>query len=239
VTRTYGPNVALLSEAISSVCNQTYDRIEHLIVEDRTNYAEDMVQSLRELYGRDIRYIRSNGGGRSLAGNTGLENANGAFMMFLDNDDLLLADHVELLVRTLLDAPTAVAAYSRGWEVPTFYDQNGRYREDPPIHIPSHDGPFDRTRLEKGNFLPIQNVLFRRNLFEQHGGFDPEIDHLEDWNLWVRYAKSGDFQYVPKTTALYRVPGDTQWREARSKAMLNAENAVRAKNQEVTPNDFS
>lgn len=233
VTRTFGPNTSILREAIASVCNQTYDRIEHVIVEDRTDCAEDLVSSLRDAYGRDIRYVRSLGGGRSLAGNTGLEQSNGAFLMFLDNDDLLLADHVEILVRALLDAPEAPASYSLGWEVSTYYDQNGRYREDPPIHVPNHDGAFDIARLQKGNFLPIQNVLFRRSLFEQYGGFDPEIDHLEDWNLWIRYASSGDFRHVPKTTAMYRVPGDVVFRDSRREVMLKAEDAVRAKNAEV------
>ena len=196
--------------------------------------ATGTVTELQAAYRSELRYIRSTGG-RSAAGNAGLSEARGEFLMFLDNDDLLFADHAEILVRALLANPEAPAAYSLGWEVPTFYDQGGRYREGVPYHVRSHATRFEAQLLSRGNFLPIQNVLFRRGVFETHGGFDPEIDHLEDWNLWCRYAQSGDFSYVPKTTSMYRVPGDQIFLRSRTKVMLNAEAAVRAKNARYFP----
>jgi hypothetical protein len=66
--------------------------------------------------------------------------------------------------------------------------------------------PFSRTLLWHHNFMPIQTVLFQRKLYETYGGFDPELDNLEDWNLWVRYSLKHDFLMVPKVTSLYRVP---------------------------------
>ena len=235
ITRTYGPKTGLLREAIASVCNQSYPHIEHVIVEDRTEEAEALTAHLREVYARDIRYVRSPGVGRSSAGNFGLAQARGAFLMFLDNDDLLFADHVEILVRALLACPQAPAAFSLGWEMPTFYDQNGGYRDGVPFHVPTHAAEFTLGRLEEGNFMPIQNVLFRRELFERYGGFDPDIDLMEDWNLWCRYSQAGMFQYVPKTTAIYRVPGDPVFRNLRSRALRAAETVVRAKNARYFP----
>lgn len=230
ITRTHGPNVTLLNEAIASVLNQTYPHIEHIIVEDRSSFTHGAASNVRNTYGKDIKYIRSNGIGRSIAGNTGLEAASGEFLMFLDNDDLLFSDHVEILVRTLVENMSAPAAYTLAWELPTHYDQSGRYREDKPNHVASHLSEFSRHRLTKMNFIPIQSVLFRRSLFDDLGGFDPEIDHLEDWNLWVRYSQKGRFHFVRKTTSMYRVPGDPVFRNLRTKAMLQAEAAVRRKN---------
>lgn len=232
VTRTHGPNTQILAEAILTVCNQTYQNIEHLIIEDRTNFAEDLTEDLRAAYNKNIRYIKSEGRGRSAAGNTGLDRARGQLMMFLDNDDLLLADHVEILVRGLMANTAAPAAYALAWEIPTFYDQSGRYREGTPISVQSHAKPFSVNNLRKINFLPIQCVLFRRELYETFGGFDLEIDHLEDWNLWCRYSSAGAFHYVPKTTSLYRVPGDYNFRSKRTRVMLAAKEAVRKKNEE-------
>ena len=48
--------------------------------------------------------------------------------------------------------------------------------------------------------------MFRRTLYETKGGFDPELDNLEDWNLWVRYTLEQDFEMIDKVTSLYRVP---------------------------------
>jgi hypothetical protein len=56
------------------------------------------------------------------------------------------------------------------------------------------------------NFMPIQSVLFHRSLYERHGGFAEDMDQLEDWNLWTRYAIDEDFVQLRKVTSKYRVP---------------------------------
>lgn len=233
ITRTHGPNTSILKEAIVSVLNQSYRNIEYVVVEDRTDFAGKLITEVKEAYGANIRYIKSEktgGAGRSNAGNAGLAAAQGDLLMFLDNDDLLFADHVELLVRRLMDQPAAVASYSLAWDVPSVYSANGSYHEGVPNIPNSHRHPYNRRRFHKANFIPIQSILFKRVLYEDHGGFDPSIDHLEDWNLWVRYSKSGDFEFVPKITSFYRTPGDLRLRRKRQEIMLAAEPNVYKKN---------
>jgi hypothetical protein len=58
------------------------------------------------------------------------------------------------------------------------------------------------------NLMPIQAVLFHRSLFERYGGFEVDMDQLEDWNLWTRYTLTDDFVQVRKLTSKYRVPAD-------------------------------
>lgn len=227
VTRTHGPNVALLREAIVSVLNQTYDNIEHLIVEDTTNFAEELVQSVADQYNNQIRYIRSDAAGRSNAGNCGLAAAKGDLLMFLDNDDLLYPEHVELLVRDLVAIPHVVASYSLAWDMPTFYSGNGLYREGDPTIPPAHRQEYSRERFKKGNFIPIQSILFRRQLYDELGGFDTQIDLLEDWNLWARYAEHGEFSHIAKLTSIYKTPGDIVFRESRANRMRECEETIR------------
>lgn len=69
--------------------------------------------------------------------------------------------------------------------------------------------------LSDHNFIPIQAILFKRCLYEQRGGFDVELDQLEDWNLWLRFGFGNRFSYVPKTTSLFRSPADFSVRAAR------------------------
>jgi len=227
ITRTHGPNQAILREAVVSVLNQTYPNIEHLIVEDRGNRSEAVVADVARAYGANIRFLESERGGRSAAGNAGLAAATGDLFLFFDNDDLLFADHVETLVRAFLAAPDCVAAYSLSWEVETFFSASGAYREGGLSMPAAYAKPYDAGRFEQGNFLPIQSVLFSRGLYDAEGGIDETIDHLEDWNLWSRYARRGPFRLVPKTTSIYRIPGDPVFREDRRQVMLAAEDAVR------------
>jgi GT2 family glycosyltransferase len=226
ITRTHGGNPKILREAMASVLNQTYSHLEHIIVEDRTDFAQEMVKETARSYGADIRYIRSERGGRSPAANTGLEVAKGDLLLFLDNDDLLFSDHVETLVRGLQDNPEAVAAYSMSWEVPTYFSGGGGYREGHFTVPEPFTQPYSAERFKKGNFLPIQSVLFRKQLFIDEGGIDESIDHLEDWNLWARYARYGSFAKIDKLTSFFRIPGDPVFQTQRQAIMLEAEDAV-------------
>jgi hypothetical protein len=60
------------------------------------------------------------------------------------------------------------------------------------------------------NYLPIQSVVFRRELYAKYGGFDEELENLEDWNLWVRYSQVDDFQMVDRVTSLFTIAGEGQ-----------------------------
>ncbi|MDF2370671.1 MAG: glycosyltransferase [Rhizobiaceae bacterium] len=231
ITRTFGPKTGILREALAAVLNQSYFNIEHIIVEDRTDFARELVENVAEAYGCNLRYIKSNGKGRSEAGNCGLANANGELILFLDNDDLLFCDHVELLVRTMNTSSDLAAAYALSWDVQTAFDDEGGYREICHSLHPDHRHVFERERLKTTNFIPIQCVLFRRELYDEEGGFHVQIDHLEDWNLWDRYANYGMFVMVPKLTSIYRTPAVASIAESRQAELDAAYKKVKPLNE--------
>jgi hypothetical protein len=78
-------------------------------------------------------------------------------------------------------------------------------------------------------------VLFHRSLFEQCGGFDPNIELSEDWNLWVRYAiHARPFVTVPKTTAIYRVPSDKDAAAARNSDVFKYRDLSRTAQEDLS-----
>src|SRR5690606_7506934 len=79
--------------------------------------------------------------------------------------------------------------------------------------------PFDRELLQEQNYIPIHCLLFERALVDEAGGFDEELQLLEDWDLWLRFAARTDFLYVPKTTCLYRVPAEASASAARAQQL--------------------
>jgi len=235
ITRTYSGRERWLYESITSVLNQTYERIELIIVEDGGETQKDLVERCQALFAGDhvIRYSAQPKRGRSFNGNAGLKIATGDYIMFLDDDDLLFPDHVEILARELMAEEDISAAYALSWEVATTYypDEQTLYSE----HM--HTTPdllrqeFDREILQRHNYLPIQSVLFRRALFEHYGGFDVEMFQLEDWDLWFRYSSESNFKYIPKVTSLYRTPYNTS--ERASRHQLLHENYAFAKGKQV------
>lgn len=224
VTRTHGGQHRdlLLKQAGASVFNQTYKNLEWIVVEDGGETRKSVVERLatNKRFNRRTLFITSNGGGRSAAGNLGLERSSGEFACFLDDDDLLYADHVETLFAAV-QAKKAVAAYSLAFEVQTKFGERS-YSEASLTTAPLHKQPWDYEVLKEHNFIPIQSLLFSRSLFATRGGFDPSLDNLEDWNLWLRYGFGNYFQYVPKTTSIFRTPSDAKERARRQEALHEA-----------------
>ncbi len=210
---------AWLREALASCANQTWENLEVVVVEDGEPASRAVIDSFR---GRlDIRYEATGcSGGRSRAGNRALALATGEWMNFLDDDDLLFADHVEVLVGAAL-AASAKGAYGLAWETKTLVRDRATAEYEETMHATVHRQPFDRITLWHHNYLPIQAVLFHRSLYERHGGFAEDMEQLEDWNLWTRYTLEDDFVLVEKTTSKYRVPAETRG-AAERQALLDA-----------------
>jgi GT2 family glycosyltransferase len=218
LVRTYD-RPAWLREALVSCEHQTYPNLEVVVVQDGPGASEAVA---REFEGRlRITYVATPGEvGRARAGNIAMERAKGEWLNFLDDDDVLFADHVEVLVDAVR-ASGAPGAFAYAWETATQVVDRDRavYREIE--NVPRHRPQFDLARLWRQNFLPIQAVLFHRGLFEREGGFAEDMDQLEDWNLWTRYTLERDFVAVPKTTSKYRVP-DSMREAVRRQALLDA-----------------
>jgi GT2 family glycosyltransferase len=195
---------AFLRQALTSVANQTYRKLEVVVIEDGSEEGQPVCDEFRDRL--DVRYFRVHPGrGRSVAGNLGLAEARGEWMCFLDDDDLLFADHVEVLLQTAAEH-RVLGAYGLAWRTHTkvIDEQNAVVQELQHEVFP--DEAFSRMTLWHHNFMPIQSVLFHRSLYERHGGFAEDMDQLEDWNLWTRYTIDTDFVQLRKVTSKYRVP---------------------------------
>jgi glycosyltransferase involved in cell wall biosynthesis len=208
ITRTHGERQDFLNESLKSVFQQTYRPIQIVVVEDGSNNSR-FVMELSPPEGITIDYEHLPKKGRCFAGNRGQELARGELVGFLDDDDLFLPDHVQILVDHLNANPSAAGAYSCAFEVPTDvislkpleYKESGR-------RLLGED--FSLRALWDYNYIPIQAVLFRRELYAKFGGFDEDLDCLEDWDLWLRYTAINSFVYVNKSTSLFRMPSDNK-----------------------------
>ena len=212
--RTMPGRAGKLKEAMASVAQQTYAHmggpIELVVVEDGGLGVESAKAALDDLRSSGVLakvvYVPLPKSGRCVAGNKALEAATGQLCCFLDDDDLFYADHLEVLVEEWLKQPQLGAVYALGYEVRTHVLCEEPWDYENVMHSLIHRQAFSRPTLWHHNYFPIQTVLFQRSLFETYGGFDLDLENLEDWNLWVRYSLKNDFKLIPKVTSIYRVP---------------------------------
>ena len=88
-----------LSNCVESILNQTYRDFELILVDDGSpDQCPQLCDRWAEQDGR-IRVIHKKNGGLSDARNVGIEAARGEYITFVDSDDFLLPDMVEVLLR--------------------------------------------------------------------------------------------------------------------------------------------
>ena len=233
VVRTFGGRRALLGECLASIGAQDYRQIEVIVVEDGSDEAREVVEFFGRRASMTVQYRALPKCGRCRSGNAALEIARGTFVNFLDDDDQCLPLHVGTRVAAIRRRPDLDAVYAQALEVPTTFRSFDPLVYDERPGRPFRGGAFSRARLWAQNFLPIQSVLFRRALFVRYGGFDPEMDLLEDWNLWTRYFVEGKVEYVDAVTSFFRVPAERSARLDRENQLIAYRPLAQRKQQEI------
>ncbi|MFM0212261.1 glycosyltransferase family 2 protein [Paraburkholderia sediminicola] len=241
VVRTCAGRLGKLKEAVRSVQNQTYPRIELVVVEDGSTQAQAFVEEVEASHSLTaVQYHSIPKGGRCVAGNAGLAATTGTYACFLDDDDLLFADHIEVLAPRLFERPDLAAVYSLAFQIETEVVNHEPWQYRDLNRYVAYRERFSRAAIWHHNFIPIQAILFRRELFDRYGGFNVDLDRLEDWDLWVRYCQSQDFELIEKVTSAYRVPARDAMATARQQELDDYyQKAVSARDNmvvQMTPN---
>ncbi|MEW6036739.1 MAG: glycoside hydrolase family 99-like domain-containing protein [Pseudomonadota bacterium] len=190
-----------LVEAIKSVCEQTHRPLEVVVVNDGGWTLSEA--TLKEHAGDvDLILIQlEQNQGRAKAANIGLQAATGRYLCFLDDDDRFLPEHIELLSSCLEHIEHRVC-YSDAelcWQV--YNVEIGEFEIVNSQVFGSRD--FNLAELLCGNYIPLNTLLFDRQVLLEVGGFDPQFDIYEDWDLLLRVGSRYPFYHLPRVTAQY------------------------------------
>jgi len=192
----------LLEEALKSVSEQTYSNIEVVIVNDGGCDVARVIEKFRPQI-RKLRYLNcEQSRGRSAAANRGIEASQGEWIAFLDDDDLLTPAGIEERVSGALGTGREIV-----YGVVECYHYK-TYVENNPYELKNrflYNYPFDRDILLFQNFIPLNSLLFSKNIFQRHGFFDESYEVFEDWEFLLRLSRSEDFFFINSLVGIYRV----------------------------------
>jgi GT2 family glycosyltransferase len=209
IIRTSTGRKSWLQETLLTVATQTYRNIEIVLIEESGTTATYTLAELRSRYPLFASCPSCHPvppDNRARNGNKGFSVAKGEYLMFLDDNALLFADHVENLLNSLLNAPGSEAAYSLTMHINCIPSKNEQYSYDIEFLASETNLPFDRSKLLNTNYIPLQSILLNRVLYQRYGGFDESLKDLEEWDLLLRYSCRNDFLFIEKTTSLLRTP---------------------------------
>lgn len=191
----------LLKKALRSIHAQTYRPIEVVLVNDGGCTFD--VDELKNILGDvQLNYIRlEQNEGRSRAGNTGIENAGGEYIGFLDDDDEFYPDHLNALTTKLINSPLKVA-YTEAEIV--FVDILGEDEIIEKFKYPFYSEDFSPEMLLIQNYIPFMCLLFERSVFDSEDvRFDESLEIFEDWKMLIKLSEKYWFDRIKKTTAKY------------------------------------
>ncbi len=200
-----------VEQAIRSVQAQSTPSFEVIAVDDGSS---DATPELLERMAADqprIRVIRQRNAGPSAARNAAIDRAAGAYLTFLDSDDLLMPRYLETIAASFATDPRIGLVHARAWVLDEAAG-GGRVRRavwPPPGYVTGSgaepDQPADAVvALGSGNYVGAVQTA-RRAAVERAGGLDDNLHQAEDYDLWVRIAIAG-FRVVaaPGTLAVIR-----------------------------------
>jgi LmbE family N-acetylglucosaminyl deacetylase len=189
----------LLAQALESLRLQLHRPRRVIVVNDGGAPVEQVCGIARDGLALEL-VVLDPARGRAAAAQAGLERATASHVVFLDDDDLLLPEHLLVLAR----------AVARGVTVPYTDAVQGVWRaggDGPPVPVGRHrtfGGDFDPARLTLINFIPLPCVAIPRELALEIGGFDREVDLYEDWDLLLRLQRRTPFVHLERVTVEYR-----------------------------------
>jgi glycosyltransferase involved in cell wall biosynthesis len=190
-----------IKDSVLSVISQTYTNWELLIINDgSTDNTGEIVKSFAD---PRIRYFEKENGGVSSARNLGLKEMKGDFFCFLDSDDELPENSLELRSTYLEEHPEIDLL--DGWVLVMDQKMGDLQR----VY-----GPFYKGKVAKFFIRVDDKYFFGPNLMirnkHHHFRFNENMTHVEDLWFYTELAWKGNLQYGHVNDVIYhyrRTPG--------------------------------
>jgi len=200
-----------LKIAIDSVLQQSYSNYEILVIDDgSTDNTEELMRGYSEL----VVYIKQSNQGVSAARNTGIKQAKGEFIAFLDADDSWFSDKLTLQIDMLHKYPECIAVFSNFHIVDAqnkLLKSNGiaedyaifKYKKLNKTDLFQHvdngicTGDIFKS-LFLGNFINTCSLVIRSESVKKCGFFNTKLITQEDYDYWLRLSMLGKMIYVDK-----------------------------------------
>jgi GT2 family glycosyltransferase len=184
-----GAHAKLVGSAIQSCLWQSYPNVEVIVVNDGSEpigpYADPRVHVVDS---PNRHAIEPRGNRAAVARNAGVQVATGEYVVFLDADDYLLPDGIEILLR-------GDASHNHAYTYSSHYTQDGTHLRPP---------EYAQEKYKTFNIHPI-TCLIPTSAVRAVGGFDERAPGWEDWTLYLRLAIAGYCgKYVRGPVFVYR-----------------------------------
>lgn len=197
-----------IGEAVQSVLSQSFFDLELLVVDDGS---DDWDYRQLEALDSRLRVIRLEGSGVSRARNTGMLQARGEFIAFLDADDVWFPGKLQAQVDYFDQHPQVGVVFGGfiKWRV----DAEGKFPQATTLMqdctgvttCEAARSGWLYTRLLTGLLVGMNTAVIRRSVYEAIGGFNEAMRQGEDYDYWLKSSRQCEMHALAAPVALYRI----------------------------------
>ena len=204
---TYNPRAAYLEETLNSVLQQDPgpEQMQIEVVDDCSNDNTASEVTRRLGAGRVTFHAESQNRGLANNWNKCIERARGHWVHILHQDDIVLPGFYDLL-RKAVECSEAGAIFCRH----AIVNSNGHWDRISELHRES-SGLLDdwHAKITAEQLIQCPAIAVRRSVYEQLGGFLPNLHYVIDWEMWQRIASQFPVCFEPSILACYRLHGSS------------------------------
>lgn len=177
-----------LRKCLDSLVEQTYRNVEILLIDDGSTDGSAEICKLYKKRNKQIIYIYQKNQGVSKARNTGLDYATGEYITFVDSDDYVKKDFIEILVKGIANNELSVCGYYLVNCQDDVIDSNlcGERRE---IQLTSDE--YIDSLYGQGEYgyqgYPVNKLYLKKVIECHHLRFDEKIKYNEDRLFVLKY----------------------------------------------------
>ncbi|MBB6460747.1 glycosyltransferase family 2 protein [Flammeovirga kamogawensis] len=179
-----------IKKTIQSVTNQTYTNFEIVVVDDgSTDNTEEIIHTIQD---HRLQYYKKRNAERGAARNYGAKIAKGEYIYFLDSDDLLYTNHLEVAYHFIIK------------NNPNIFFQQYEFTKEDGSKIPNLrvNESINKLLLTKGNFMSCHGVFLSSDIFSDNQFVeDRKLAGSEDYELWLRIAARQEILYSNTVTS--------------------------------------
>jgi glycosyltransferase involved in cell wall biosynthesis len=180
-----------LRDALESIVAQTHRPLEIVVADDGST---DASPRIARGFGEDVRYVRHDTAGPSATRNLGLGAATGAFVAFLEADDLWHPDKLSRQIARFDVRPEldVCVTHARNVWIPELAAEAARHRDDP--------------RAQGVPGFIVSAIVARRALFERVGLFDSTLTFTGHTDWLLRAVDHGSvIEALPEVLTYHRM----------------------------------
>lgn len=203
--------------SLDSIYFQTYRPIEIVVVDDgSTDHTEEVVKSWAQDHEDElfkVRYYKQKNAGAPTARNLGIEKSTGRYLQFMDSDDYLMAEKLELQIQKMKEDNTALCICG-------YYHVN----EDMSVRlVVSNDRTMEEILSDRFSLSTLIGVIEKDFLISKNIRWNPKLKKFQDRDFyhkvflliddfsvvdeplfkWIRHSGDRIFDSTPNSEGLY------------------------------------